>query len=225
MPFDLAQAVPALIVVLLSLTVHEYAHAWTAHRLGDDTAARMGRLTLNPIAHVDLLGTILVPLVLALAGVPPIGWAKPVPVDPSRFRRGVKMSTGDTLVSFAGPISNLAFGLVAALALGVYARFAGPGLERDPGVLLLLTLILVNVGLAVFNLLPIPPLDGSHFVGHLLPARMQAGWDRFRTFGPLLLLALLYIRPGGRSLLTVVLHPAREFLVSLLLRVSNGVAA
>ena len=101
-----------LIVLILSLTFHEFFHAWSAWRLGDDTAARMGRLTLNPIPHVGLFGTILLPLMNA-----PVGWAKPTPVVPSRFRRGVTMSTGDIIVSAAGPLSNLLLGLVAALRL------------------------------------------------------------------------------------------------------------
>lgn len=228
MGFDLAKALPSFIVVLLSLTVHEFAHAWTAYRLGDDTAARMGRLTLNPLPHIDLIGTIVVPLVLTMAGITPIGWAKPVPVNPANFRRGVKMSTGDTLVSFAGPISNLGFALVAAIAWGLLLRFAPQLVVRDaPAQLLLQALVVVNVILAIFNLIPLPPLDGSHFVGHVLPRSLQEGWERFRAFGPLVLIALLYIPAGrgGPPLLWTVLGPARDFVLSFYSLVINGLAA
>jgi Zn-dependent protease len=225
---DLVHQLPAFIVVVLSLTVHEFAHAWTAHRLGDDTAARMGRLTLNPIPHIDLFGTILLPLILASAHLPPIGWAKPVPVNRANFKRGVRMSVGDILVSLAGPLSNLGLALLAAVALGLLARFAPDAVTKDsPGLMLPATFILVNVSLALFNIVPVPPLDGSHVLGGLLPASMQEGWNRVRMFGPLILLALIYIpvRRGGDSILFTVLAPARDALENLLLLVSRGIAA
>ena len=108
-----------LIPLLLSLTVHEWAHAWSAYRLGDDTASMQGRLTLNPIAHIDPVGT----LVLPLLGIP-FGWAKPVPVNPTRFRRGVNMSTGMIITAAAGPLSNVVLALLSAVAFGLIARFS-----------------------------------------------------------------------------------------------------
>ncbi|HEY6100534.1 MAG TPA: site-2 protease family protein, partial [Anaeromyxobacter sp.] len=148
---DPAAAVLNLIVLLLSLTFHEFFHAWSAWRLGDDTAARMGRLTLNPVPHIDLFGTILLPLMNA-----PIGWAKPVPVNPSRFNRKVGMARGDIIVSAAGPLSNLLLGLIAAIVLGILARFAPALVERGTaGFALLTRFMVVNAGLAIFNLLPI----------------------------------------------------------------------
>jgi Zn-dependent protease len=183
-----------LIVLLLSLTFHEFFHAFSAWRLGDDTAARLGRLTLNPIPHIDPIGTLLLPLMGA-----PIGWAKPVPVDPSRFRRGVNMSTGDILVSAAGPLSNVLLGVVAAVVLGVLARFAPETVVRGTGVSeFLQQLMVVNAGLAIFNLLPIPPLDGSHVAGNLVPYRWRGAWEQFTRFAPFLLLALILF---GRSII------------------------
>jgi Zn-dependent protease len=185
------QAVTNLILLVLSLTVHEFAHAWMAWRLGDDTAARAGRLTLNPLPHIDPFGTILLPLVGA-----PIGWAKPTPVDVSRVRRGIRTSTADILISAAGPVSNLLFAVVGSVVYGCLARFA-PGTLEAPGVVILLErLMLVNASLCVFNLLPIPPLDGGHVVGHFVPYRWRGTWESFARYAPLLLLAVLMLGRG-----------------------------
>ncbi len=210
-----------LIVLVLSLTVHEFFHAWSAWKLGDDTAARMGRMTLNPIPHIDLLGTILLPLMNA-----PIGWAKPVPVNPANFRRDVRRSTGDILVSVAGPFSNLLMGFLGALLFGVLLRFA-PGILPGGGVgeAFLNRLVLVNVALAVFNILPVPPLDGSHVLGNLLPYRYRDAWAEFARIGPILLVALLVIeRYTGRPLLSAVIGPPQLFLVHLFGQLIGGLA-
>jgi Zn-dependent protease len=226
--FDLATAVPAFIVVLLSLTVHEFSHAWSAYRLGDDTAARMGRLTLNPIPHIDLIGTIVLPLTLAFAGLPTFGWAKPVPVNPANFRRNIRMSVGDTIVSLAGPCSNILLAVLAAVAMGVAGRFMPlEAVKETAGGKFLGALVATNVLLAIFNVIPVPPLDGSHLVGHLLPQRMREGWELFRRFGPLVLLALLYI-PVGREhtpILWHVLEPVGNFVLNLLDNLTQGLAA
>jgi Zn-dependent protease len=219
--FDLAQRLQSLIVLLLSLTVHEFFHAWTAWRLGDDTAARMGRLTLNPIAHMDPIGTLLLPLL----GVP-FGWAKPVPVNPANFRRGVRMSTGDILVSVAGPLSNLGLALLAAVVKGLLIRF-GPQAIPVGGVadVLLDSLVLMNIGLAVFNILPFPPLDGSHVVGSLVPARWRDGWNAFLRVGPVLLMLLLvFPSVGGFSPLGRILGPPSSFLVGVVNKIIGGIA-
>lgn len=195
-----------LIVLLLSLTFHEFFHAWSAWRLGDDTAARMGRLTLNPVPHIDLLGTIALPLLGA-----PIGWAKPVPVDPSRFRRTIKMSTGDIIVSSAGPLSNMLLGSIAAVVLGVLWRFAPDTVARgSAGGALLGHFMLVNAGLAIFNLLPIPPLDGGHVAGALVPYRFRGAWDQFARVAPLLLLGVVFLGLAGP-----IIGPPRALLVDL----------
>src|SRR4029077_13823616 len=139
-----------LVPLLLSLTVHEWAHAWSAHRLGDDTAAKLGQLTLNPIAHIDPVGTLLLPLL----GIP-FGWAKPVPVNPTRFRRGVSMSRGMMITAAAGPISNVVLAVVCAVAFGLVARFSPDALTSRFGVApLLMAMIQINVTLAIFNMLP-----------------------------------------------------------------------
>ena len=202
-----------LIVLLLSLTFHEFFHAWSAWRLGDDTAARMGRLTLNPIPHIDLFGTIILPLLNA-----PIGWAKPVPVNPARFNRGVKMTTGDMIVSSAGPLSNLLLGLVCAVILGLLARFAPATVANGTAASALLgRFMIVNAGLAVFNLLPIPPLDGGHVAEALMPYRWRGAWEQFARISPFLLLFVILL--GGSYLARPI-----YFVFDLLATVTNSIA-
>lgn len=220
MEFDLAERLKYLVVLLPSLTVHEFAHAWAAWRLGDDTAARMGRLTLNPIPHIDPFGTLLLPLL----GVP-IGWAKPVPVDPANFRRGIKMSTGDLLVSIAGPISNLLLALLGTVVFALFLRLSGAAPDR--AILELLNFfVLMNVGLAVFNLLPVPPLDGSHVLGSFVPYRWRGAWESFLRVGPILLMVLLLSGAfTGRSILWAVIGPPRDFILGILNHIVGGLAA
>jgi Zn-dependent protease len=180
-----------LVPLLLSLTVHEFAHAWSAWKLGDDTAEKAGRLTLNPIPHIDLLGTIILPLL----GIP-FGWAKPVPIDPSRFRRSMKMSTGTMITAAAGPISNVILAVLCALCLGLALRFAPHLVDAGtPGRDLLVLGIQINVALAIFNMLPVPPLDGSRVVEGLLPMRMRGAWETFTRFSPFVLLGVIFF--GG----------------------------
>ena len=177
-----------LIPLLLSLTVHEWAHAWSAYRLGDDTASMQGRLTLNPIAHIDPVGTLILPLL----GIP-FGWAKPVPVNPTRFRRGVNMSRGMIITAAAGPLANVALAVLSAIALGLVARFS-PGLMNggQMGVVgLLATLIVINVTLAIFNMIPIPPLDGSRVVDGLIPYGWRPHWESIGRLSPLLLILVV----------------------------------
>jgi Zn-dependent protease len=155
-----------------------------ALQLGDDTALQEGRLTLNPLAHLDPVGTILLPLL----GVP-FGWAKPVPVDPSRFRPDVTMGTGLLLTAAAGPVSNLILAMLSALALrladGLFASALHPAVE-----FLLIRFTVINLAMALFNLLPIPPLDGSRIVDGLIPFGWRGVWHRFSAFGVLFLLAI-----------------------------------
>ena len=185
MPFDsLISRIASFIPVVLALTVHEWAHARVALHLGDDTALRQGRLTLNPLAHLDPVGTILLPLL----GVP-FGWAKPVPVDPSRFRPDVTMGTGLVLTAAAGPVSNLILarlsGATLRLAGGVFALALHPAAE-----FLLIRFTVINLAMAVFNLLPVPPLDGSRIVDGLIPFGWRGVWNRFSAFGVFILLAI-----------------------------------
>jgi Zn-dependent protease len=158
----------SLVPMILSLTVHEFAHAFVATRLGDGTAKAQGRLTLNPTAHIDPLGTVILPaLSVILGGIAFLGWAKPVPCRPDRFRKGVPPRLGLALVAVAGPLSNL---LLAVLSLGALAVLARSGValyemgRPTPVAALLVASFTLNVGLAVFNLLPFPPLDGHRLL-------------------------------------------------------------
>lgn len=202
-----------LIPLVLSLTVHEFAHAWSARLLGDDTAERMGRFTLNPLAHIDVFGTLLLPLL----GIP-FGWARPVPVDPSRFRRDVSMRTGWMLTAAAGPLSNLVLAAASALVFGLTWRLAPGYLPANPGLEYFLKIMMVaNVGLALFNLLPVPPLDGSRVVEGLLPQKLLGSWQRVLALGPLLLIAVVFF---GARLISGPTH----YVIGLLERLILGVA-
>lgn len=179
-------------VLVLSVVVHEAAHAWMAYRQGDPTAAELGRLTLNPLPHVDPIGSVLVPALLLLGGAPFLfGWAKPVPVDPRRYRH---YRRGDILVSLAGVGANLLLALLFAfvLVLLVWANRWAPGWDASVSLLMGMAQVgvLVNCALAVFNLLPVPPLDGSHVVAHLLPRRAARAYRRFGAYGFVVLLLL-----------------------------------
>jgi Zn-dependent protease len=178
-----------IVPLLLSLSVHEWAHAWSAMRLGDDTAARLGRLTMNPFAHVDPLGTLILPLL----GVP-FGWAKPVPISPARFRRDISMRGGILLTAAAGPFSNLGLAALCAALLGLAYRFAPIVLVTQPALAQLLQIgVLMNAVLALFNLLPIPPLDGSRIVDALVPDRGRRVWDAFGRYAPIALLTVIAV--------------------------------
>jgi Zn-dependent protease len=169
--------------LVLSLSVHEAAHAWAAFRLGDDTAARQGRLTLNPLEHLDPIGTVVLPLL----GVP-FGWAKPVPIQPARFHSGVSLRMGLVLTAAAGPVSNLVLALVGVVLL----LLLGASGAVQPALSQILHLFVVlNVLLAAFNLLPFPPLDGSRVVDGLIPDGWRPGWNALARVGPLGLLAFI----------------------------------
>jgi Zn-dependent protease len=184
-----------LVTMILSLSVHEFAHAWAATRLGDDTPERDERLTLSPLAHIDPIGTILFPAISVLfGGFAFFGWAKPVQFNPNRFRRSVSVRGGSALVAAAGPLSNL---LLAVLAMGFFVVLSRLGVighspagsTRDALSVFLLAMFSTNVGLCVFNFLPVPPLDGSY----LLPRSLDDLVDRIRPFSLLLLMLLLSI--------------------------------
>ena len=194
-----------LIPLILSLTVHEWAHAYSAFRLGDDTASRQGRLTLNPIPHIDPIGTLLCPFL----GIP-FGWAKPVPVNPLRFRRDVTMKTGMMITAAAGPISNLCLAVLCALGYGLLLRFdlLSDGLSE-----LLLIAMGTNLALFLFNFIPVPPLDGSRIVDGLLPYRFRGQWEQLQQYSWILLLAVIYF---GSSLLQGPIHWLYDHLADLI---------
>jgi Zn-dependent protease len=178
---DLVGVLLAFIVLLFSLTVHESAHAWTADLLGDPTARQLGRVSLNPLVHIDPFGTVLFPLIAIVTGAPLIGWAKPVPVTVGRLghpRRDYM------LVAAAGPISNLTLAFLAALLVLVLPA-------QGPIASAFREAMEINVWLAVFNLMPIPPLDGGNILAGLLPRPLRLGFDRVRPYGFVILYALM----------------------------------
>lgn len=178
-----------LVPMILSLTVHEYAHAQVAWRLGDDTAARNDRLTLNPLPHIDVFGTLLIPAFgVLVGGFSLIGWAKPVPVRPERFNRKVTMRTGMILTAIAGPLSNLLLAVLSIAIAAVLIRVA-PGVLIGGVQKLLQAMFIVNIGLFVFNFLPLPPLDGSR----LLPRSMDGFVAAVSPYSFILLLVILNI--------------------------------
>lgn len=169
-----------IVAIVLGITVHEFMHAYTAHRMGDDTARHMGRLTLDPRAHLDLWGSLLI----VLLG---FGYGKPVPVNEGRLRSPMSYA----LVALAGPLTNVALAAIVALPLRLgTADVIGGGYER-----LLGTIVLINCLLAIFNLIPIPPLDGSKVVYGLLPPRQQYAWRTYEQYGPFILLAVIFLLP------------------------------
>jgi Zn-dependent protease len=186
-PDRIAWALTYCVVLLFSLSVHEAAHAWTALRMGDDTAARQGRITLNPLPHIDPIGTVLIPLLQVFySGIPLLGWAKPTPVGAHNFRR---LARGHVLVAAAGPASNLI--LAALFTMGLFFGLRSGARESEPVMALLDTGLKMNVVLALFNLLPLPPLDGFAVVTWGLPRRVTAPYDRVvEPYGPWILLVL-----------------------------------
>ena len=188
---NLVQVLIAFLVLVFSLTVHESAHAWTAGRLGDPTGRRLGRVSLNPAAHVDPVGTLLFPLLAMITHLPIIGWARPVPVD-ARYLRNPRRDF--LFIAAAGPLSNLALAVVAAAVLRAVP--AGPEAIGRMAVAAPLALVAsvglqINLLLAIFNMIPVPPLDGSSVVAGLVPERVAAGLDRLRPYGFLVLYGLM----------------------------------
>ncbi len=221
-----------LIVFLFAISFHESAHAWMANRCGDPTARMLGRISLNPIKHIDPVGTVVLPLFAMLTGIPVLGWAKPTPVDPRNFRNQVR---DDILTAVVGPISNfvVAGGALVVLLLIALTSQVGSAIVNIiiipdvypshlevlatqtnsllmPTSLLLYDLMVINIVLAVFNLIPVPPLDGSHVLRHFLPAPMLRAYD---TVGWLGLIALVYF---GGGLLGRLIYPVLGLFDSVL---------
>ena len=188
---DLANLIPVLLLLILSLSVHEAAHAWTADRLGDPTARALGRVTLNPLAHIDWIGTVLFPIIAATTGAPLIGWAKPVPVNIHNLRAH-RRDFG--IIAAAGPASNLAQAVVGAIALAVLYEPS----SMDLAARVLRFFVSLNVMLAVFNMIPVPPLDGGNVLSGVLPEQFARLIDQIRPWGFLVLYALLFSGFVGR---------------------------
>ena len=210
---DLTQVLIVLTVLIASLSVHEAAHAFAADRLGDPTARQLGRLSLNPAVHVDPIGTILFPLIAFFSGVPLIGWAKPVPVD-TRHLKNPKRDFA--IVAAAGPASNVVMAVAAAMVLEVVGNFATPGdiaalAVVRPAIQLLRGFIYLNVLLAVFNMIPVPPLDGGNVLIGVLPANTARWVEQLRPYGILILYALMLT-----GVLSTLLGPVATYLLYLL---------
>lgn len=208
---NFAQIFIAFVVLLFSLTVHEMAHAWSADRLGDPTARLLGRVSLNPIVHADLIGTVVFPLVAMISGAPLVGWAKPVPVNGRQLHHPRR---DFMLVAAAGPAANMALALTAAVALMILP--VSPQTLDQPNVSVPLAAILIqamriNVLLAVFNMVPIPPLDGGNVLAGLLPYSLATAFNRLRPYGFMLIYAL--ILSGGFD---YVVAPPYRLIVSWL---------
>ena len=205
-PQTIAMIAIAIVVILLSLTVHEFSHGWVAAKLGDPTAKLSGRLSLNPIAHIDPIGTIALPVLMAIMHGPIFGWAKPVPINPLYFRRDITMRKGMLLVAAAGPVSNILLATVGTVALGVAIR-TGLIMPGSHGYVyeFFYYFIFINLLLAFFNFIPIPPLDGSKILYGLLPENMARKYAEVERYG-FILLILIIATPIGTMLLSPVAH-------------------
>lgn len=213
-----------LIPLVFAIVLHEVAHGWVANMLGDPTAAERGRLTLNPVPHVDPVGTVALPLVLAVVGAPLFGWAKPVPVEGSRLRNPrVDMM----LVAFAGPGMNLFLGALAAAGYGAAIAAAGPVTQGPWGFIQdnLFNFLVINISLAIFNLLPIPPFDGGHIVEGLLPRPLAAQYAQFGRYGFLVLVVLIIILPQLSPQLDVLRRVVWPIVQAIILTFLGSVGA
>jgi Zn-dependent protease len=226
---DIVGVVFQMIAFLFAISVHESAHAWTANRCGDPTARMLGRISLNPIKHIDPVGTIVMPLIALFTHFPVIGWAKPTPVDPRNFKNAV---TDDILTAVAGPVSNFVVATCTVVLMFVIAKTSahgsflvkgiaayGPGFIRIAGTsflvpvtLFIYELMWINIVLGVFNLIPVPPLDGSHVLRHFLSDPVRRAYDAVGIFG---LLALVYL---GGNLLMRLISPFLNFFDGVLTR-------
>ncbi|MEH3035701.1 MAG: site-2 protease family protein [Sphingomonas adhaesiva] len=215
-----------LIPLVIAIVFHEVAHGLAARALGDPTAARLNRLSFNPLRHVDPIGTIVLPLMLAIAKAPVFGWAKPVPVDARNLpdpRRGM------LLVALAGPGMNLTLALVGAVLLGLFAQTVDTAPAGSLGAFVasnLVNFLLINVFLAIFNLIPLPPFDGGHVVAGLLPEPLAQRWDRLARFGFLLLILLLFVIPAlvpSANIVQRLVAPPAQALTQVYLSIATAI--
>lgn len=198
-----------IVVILLSMTLHEAMHAFVSYWLGDDTAKLQGRLTLNPIKHIDPFLTLLLPIALAFMGLPIFGGAKPVPLNPNRVRYG---EWGFALVAVAGPLMNL---LLAFIAFGLYVVTGMPGSQQLLGEILAVA-VSVNLGFFVFNIIPIPPLDGSRVLYALAPDFIRRGMEWMERYGIMIIFIIVLL---ASSYIGVFMTTIIQFFIELFGRV------
>ena len=224
MSFDAADFVSKLVIYMvvwiLSVSAHEAAHAWTSYKFGDDTAYNLGRVTLNPIPHIDPVGTLLLPIIGFLISYssafnfPLIAWGKPTPVNPLKWRN---KDTANVCVSLAGIVINLLIAVVASVVIKIMISQQIITAENyQVGMIsiffnLLYTLVLMNVGLAIFNLLPFPPLDGSKVLQTFLPRSFEPFFELLETYGFLILLVLVQL-----GVIRAIVAPLNQFILSIL---------
>jgi Zn-dependent protease len=223
-PYGIAIGLTSFVVLLFSLSFHEAAHAWMASRLGDDTARHEGRVSLNPLVHIDPIGTLLFPLLQIFGGVAMLGWAKPTPYEPRNFDRRYTMRQGHILVAVAGPVSNILLAIAFTVTLFAIVRF---GLAQNPRhhplVMVVAVAVPMNVGLAIFNLVPIPPLDGSKAASYGLPGPLGSRYDSvMEPYGFMILLACMLPILGGYSLIGLLLSPFTNWFTTMLFRLAGA---
>jgi Zn-dependent protease len=215
-----------LIPMIVAITLHEVAHGYAAWALGDQTARRLGRLTLNPIRHVDPIGTVALPMMLAIAHAPIFGWAKPVPVVTAGMRNPrIDMA----LVAMAGPASNLVLGFLGAIATVLFVAWQGEaasagiaGFVADS----LFSFLQINVFLAIFNMLPLPPFDGGHVVAGVLPEALAEPYARIGRYGFLIMIVLLVILPSiapEANFVARIIGPVADNVARMFVRVAGAI--
>jgi Zn-dependent protease len=218
------QLIIYIVVLLLAISAHEAAHAWMSHKFGDDTAYLLGRVTLNPVAHTDPIGTLLIPIVNFIGAVglgvfvPLIGWGKPTPVNPLRWRN---KDLANVMVSLAGIMANLVLATIGFVLLRICFQTGlivlGEGSGRlgsfeEPAFMLLMQVLMMNLSLAIFNLLPVPPLDGSKVLYSILPASAHPTLEAMERFSFIILIGLMYFGVIG-----AIIAPVRRLVIFLLL--------
>ena len=202
-----------LIVLVITFTIHELAHAWTATQLGDETPRQYGRLTLNPLAHLDPMGSLL----LLVAG---FGWAKPVPINPYALQR--RTPAGVMWVSLAGPFSNLLMAILAAIPFRMGLVSVYDGLASSRAILptlsqIMVQFILINLLLCLFNLIPLAPLDGEKIIDYFLPPNLAKVFDQIRPYGPIILIAIVMLGPMFKlDIIGMIIMPPLRALFNLL---------